>query len=297
MRGSEFAELKAFAAVVHHKSFARAADHLAVSPSALSQTIRALEERLGVRLLNRTTRSVAPSAAGERLIARLGPALDELEASVNAISEQSGKIAGTLRINLPRVCSDYFIAPRLGAFHRAHPEITLDLFVDDAIVDIVAGRFDAGIRLGERLAKDMIAVKISEELELVAIASKDYLARHGRPLKPQDLHQHRCINIRMPTSGAPYRWEFAQGRREFEMSVDGPLLVNDPGAAIMAAMDGVGIAYVIGIQAAPMLAAAKVVRVLENWSPRFPGFYLYYPSHRQVPPTLRAFVQFFKAKR
>jgi len=297
MRGSEFAELKAFAAVVHHKSFVRAADHLAVSPSALSQTIRALEERLKVRLLNRTTRSVAPSAAGERLIARLGPALEELEASVTAVSEHRDKIAGTLRINLPRVCCDYFIAPKLGAFHRAHPDITLDLFVDDAIVDIVAGRFDAGIRLGERLAKDMIAVKISEELDLAAVASKDYFARYGKPQKPQDLHQHRCINIRMPTNGAPYRWEFAQGRREFEISVAGPLLVNDAGTALQAAIDGVGIAYVIGIQATAMIAAGKLVRVLENWSPRFTGLYLYHPSHRQMPPTLRAFVQFFKARR
>jgi DNA-binding transcriptional LysR family regulator len=240
---------------------------------------------------------VAPSEAGEQLIARLGPALEELEASVTAVSEHRGKVAGTLRINLPRVCCNYFIAPKLAAFHRAHPEVVLDLFVDDAIVDIVAGRFDAGIRLGERLAKDMIAIKISDELDLVAVASKDYLARHGKPQKPQDLHQHRCINIRMPTNGAPYRWEFAQGRREFEISVEGPLLVNDPSTALRAAADGVGIAYVIGIEAASMIAEGKVVRVLENWSPRFPGFYLYYPSHRQVPPTLRAFVQFFRTKR
>jgi DNA-binding transcriptional LysR family regulator len=297
MRGSEFAELKAFAAVVNHKSFARAADHLAVSPSALSQTIRSLEERLGVRLLNRTTRSVAPSEAGVRLMARLAPALEELEASVNEVSEQRGKVAGTLRINLPRVCCEYLIAPRLGAFHRAHPEITLDLFVDDAIVDIVAGRFDAGIRLGERLAKDMVAIKISNELELTAVASKEYLSRHGKPQQPQELHQHRCINIRMPTNGAPYRWEFEHGRREFEISVQGSLIVNDSRTALQAAVDGVGLAYVIGIESAALIAEGKLVRVLESWSPRFPGFYLYYPSHRQVPPTLRAFVQFLKGRR
>jgi DNA-binding transcriptional LysR family regulator len=297
MRGSEFSELKAFAAVVDHKSFARAADHLAVSPSALSQTIRALEERLGVRLLNRTTRSVAPSEAGVRLMARLGPALEELEASITAITEHSGKLAGTLRINLPRVCCDYFIAPLLGEFYRAHPQIRLDLFVDDAIVDIVAGRFDAGIRLGERLAKDMVAVKIGPELELMAVGSKEYFAHHGKPQKPQDLHHHRCINIRMATNGAPYRWEFMQGRREFEISVEGPLIVNDPRTALQAAIDGVGITYVVGVEAAPHVAAGRLVRVLESWSPRFPGFYLYYPSHRQVPPTLRAFVQFLKGKR
>jgi DNA-binding transcriptional LysR family regulator len=297
MRGNEFAELKAFAAIVQHKSFARAADHLAVSPSALSQTIRALEERLGVRLLNRTTRSVAPSEAGARLLERLAPALEELEASVAAVTNERGKLAGTLRINLPRICCDYFIAPMLGAFHRAHPDIVLDLFVDDAIVDIVAGGFDAGIRLGERLAKDMVAIKIGDELELMALASKDYLARCGKPQKPQDLHLHRCINIRMPTRGAPYRWEFAQGRREFEISVEGPLIVNDPATALRAAMDGLGIAYVVGLQAASLIAEGKLVRVLENWSPRFPGFYLYYPSHRQVPPILRAFVQFLKGRR
>lgn len=297
MRGHEFAELRAFAAIVQHKSFARAAEHLAVSPSALSQTIRSLEERLGARLLNRTTRSVAPSEAGARLIERLAPALDALEASVAAVTNERGKVAGTLRINLSRICCDYFIAPMLGEFHRAHPDIVLDLFVDDAIVDIVAGRFDAGIRLGERLAKDMVAIKISDDLELMAVGSKDYFARHGKPQKPQDLHQHRCINIRLPTHGAPYRWEFEQGRREFEISVDGPLIVNDAATALRAAMDGVGIAYVIGLQAAPFIAQGKLVRVLQSWSPRFPGFYLYYPSHRQVPATLRAFVQFLKRKR
>lgn len=228
---------------------------------------------------------------------RLGPALEQLEASVSAVAEERGKIAGTLRINLPRVCCDYFIAPRLGEFYRAHPEITLDLVDDDAIVDIVAGRFDAGIRLGERLAKDMVAIKISDELELMALGSKDYFARNGKPQKPQDLHEHRCINIRMPTNGAPYRWEFTQGRRELEIAVEGPLIVNDPRTALQAAVDGVGIAYVVGLEAQSLMSGGQLVRVLENYWPRFPGFYLYYPSQRQVPATLRAFVQFFKYKR
>jgi DNA-binding transcriptional LysR family regulator len=296
MRGSEFAELKAFAAIVNHGSFARAAAHLRVSPSALSQTIRALEERLGVRLLNRTTRSVAPSEAGERLIARLAPSLAELEAAVADVKSLSSKPAGPLRINVPRIAATQLIAPMLGPFHQTYPDIVLDVVVDDSLTDIVAGRFDAGIRLSERLEKDMVALKIGEDLQMIAVASPAYIKQHGAPSTPRELQNHRCINFRLPTSGNLYRWEFARGQREFELSVDGPLIVNDVDLALQAAAQGVGIAYVFDDQAKVLIAAGKLTRLLEPWSPHFPGFYFYYPSRRQTRPALRALIDFLTAR-
>lgn len=296
MRGSEFSELTAFAAVVERKSFARAAAHLGISPSALSQTVRALEERLGVRLLNRTTRSVATTQAGARLIERLAPLLEQLDASLSEVKSARNAHSGLLRINMPRLACEYFIAPLLGAFARSYPEIVLDITIEDALSDIVAGRFDAGIRLGERLAQDVVAVKLGGELELMAVASPEYIARYGKPSTPGELPQHRCINIRMPTTGAVYRWEFQKGKREFEVAVAGPLIVNDAGTALRAAVDGVGITYSLDPQVKPLLAAGKLQRLLEDWSPRFPGMYLYYPGRRQPPPTLKAFIDFARER-
>jgi len=294
MRGSEFAELSAFAAIAEHGSFARAAAHLRVSPSALSQTIRGLEERLGVRLLNRTTRSVAPSDAGARLLARLTPALAELTAAVADVGTFRDKPAGLLRLNAARIAATRFIAPLLGPFHRAYPEIVLDVVVEDALTDIVLGRFDAGIRLGERLEKDMVAVKVSGDFEMMAVASPDYLARCGTPTSPRDLHRHRCINFRWPTHGGLYRWEFETGRKEFEIAVDGPLIVNDADLLVRGALEGVGIAYVLDEHVREYVEAGALTRVLARWSPKFPGFYLYYPSRRQIPPPLRAFIDFLR---
>src|SRR5712675_229320 len=219
MRGSEFAELKAFAAIVERASFARAADHLGVSRSALSQTIRQLEGRLGVRLLNRTTRSVAPTAAGSRLHERIAPMLLEMEAAVAEAVAATGRTAGTLRINTLSMAAKKLIAPRLGRFHRAHPDVALDIVIDDGLSDIVAGRFDAGIRVGERLEKDMAAVRLTSDVEMLALASPDYLARRGEPRTPADLHQHACINWRFPGSGKIYRWEFEKKRKKLEMAV------------------------------------------------------------------------------
>src|SRR5439155_14909089 len=198
MRGSEFAELKAFAAVVERASFARAAEHLGLSPSALSQTIRQLEARLGVRLLNRTTRSVAPTAAGARLHERIAPLIRDMDEAVAEASAAAGQTGGTLRINTLGMAARQIIAPRLGRFHRSHPDVVLDIVVDDALSDIVAGRFDAGIRVGGRLEKDMFAVRLTPDVEMLALASPDYLARHGEPKTPADLHRHRCINWRYP---------------------------------------------------------------------------------------------------
>lgn len=296
MRGNEFAELNAFAAVVERKSFGRAAAHLGISPSAMSQTMRALEERLGVRLLHRTTRSVAPTQAGAKLMERLGPVLEQLEASVDEVKSARNARSGLLRINVPRLACNMLIAPLLGDFARTYPEIVLDIVIDDALTDIVAGRFDAGIRLGERLAQDVIALKLGGELELIAVASPDYIRQHGKPADPKDLHRHRCINIRMPTTGALYKWEFQKGKREFEVAVSGPLIVNDADTAVRAAVDGVGIAYSLDPPIRPLLAAGKLKRVLEEWSPRFPGLHLYYPGRRQPPPTLKAFIDFVRAR-
>src|ERR1700756_4885576 len=204
MRGSEFAELKAFAAVVERASFTQAADHLGLSPSALSQTIRQLEARLGVRLLNRTTRSVAPTAAGSRLHERIAPIILEMDAAVAEAVVTTGRTAGTLRINTLGMAARKIIAPRLGRFHHAYPDVVLDIVIDDRLSDIVAGGFDAGIRVGERLEKDMFAVRLTPDVKLLALASPDYLARHGEPKTPGDLHHHACINWRFPGSGKIY---------------------------------------------------------------------------------------------
>lgn len=205
MRGSDFAELKAFVAVVERASFARAAEHLGLSPSALSQTIRQLEARLGARLLNRTTRSVAPTAAGEQLHARIAPLFQEMAEAVAAASAAAGQTSGTLRINTLGMAARQVIAPRLGRFHQVHPEVSLDIVVDDALSDIVAGRFDAGIRVGGRLEKDMIAVRLTPDVKMVAVASPAYLAQRGTPRSPADLHSHACINWRLQADGHAWR--------------------------------------------------------------------------------------------
>jgi DNA-binding transcriptional LysR family regulator len=290
MRGTDFANLNAFAAVVEHRSFVRAAAHLGITPSALSQTIRQLEERLGVRLLNRTTRSVAPTAAGERLYQRLRPAVDELDAAVTEAVSTRDRPAGMLRINAPRTAVMGLIAPRLGRFHRDNPGVILDVTVDDALTDIVAGRFDAGLRLGELLEKDMIAVRLTGEMEMMAVASADYLARHGTPETPDELHSHACLNWRWPTDGSLYRWEFEEDGREYEISVNGPIIANDIELVLQAALQGIGIAYTSHEWIEGWLKDGKLVRVLERYSPKFPGIYLYHPSRRQQPPALRAFI-------
>jgi DNA-binding transcriptional LysR family regulator len=293
MRGSEYAELRAFASIVEHGSFARAAAQLGVSPSALSQTIRGLEERLGLRLLNRTTRSVAPSDAGARLLGRLGPALGELDAALRDLRETRDAPAGALRINAPRAALQ-FIAPKLGPFHRAYPEIVLEVIVQDSLADIVAGRFDAGIRLGERLEKDMVAVPLTGKLEMMVVGTPAYFAAHGVPRTPRELAQHRCINWRMPTDQSVYRWEFERKKQKLEVAVQGPLIVNDDELALRGVLDGLGLAYLFDYHVRQLLAARKLVRVLEAWSPPFPGFYLYHPSRRYTPPTLRAFIDFVR---
>jgi len=291
MRGAEFAELKAFAAVVERASFARAADHLGLSPSALSQTIRQLEARLGVRLLNRTTRSVATTTAGSRLHERIAPMMLEMDAAVAEAVAATGRTAGTLRINTLGMAAKKIIAPRLGRFHRAHPDVVLDIVIDDGLSDIVASRFDAGIRVGERLEKDMIAVRLTPDVKMLALASPDYLSRRGEPRTPADLHRHACINWRFPGSGRIYRWGFEKKGKKFEMAVEGPLISNHQDVVIEGALQGLGILYAYdNDRVEEAIARGQLKRILVDWSLSSPGLYLYYSNRRHPQPALRAFI-------
>ena len=291
MRGSDFAELKAFAAIVERACFARAADHLGLSPSALSQTIRQLEARLGVRLLNRTTRSVAPTTAGTRLHERIAPMILEMDAAVAEAVAATGRTAGTLRINTLGMAAKKIIAPRLGRFHRAHPNVVLDIVIDDGLSDIVAGRFDAGIRVGERLEKDMIAVRLTPDVKMRALASPDYLSRRGEPTTPADLHRHACINWRFPGSGRIYHWQFERRGKKLEMGVDGPLISNHQDVVIEGALQGLGILYAYDDDRVDeAIALGRLKRVLVDWSLTSPGLYLYYSNRRHTQPALRAFI-------
>ena len=291
MRGSDFAELKAFVAVVERQSFARAAEHLGLSPSALSQTIRQLEGRIGTRLLNRTTRSVAPSASGELLYKRIAPLFREMAVAVAEAGEATGQMSGTLRINTLGIAARTIIAPRLSRFHHAHPDVVLDIVVDDSLADIVVGRFDAGIRVGGRLEKDMVAVRLTPDLNMIAVASPDYLARRGIPKSPVDLHDHACINWRLQMDGRHYRWEVKKRGQRLEVAVDGPVVTNHADIGIAAALHGLGIAYHFERDGVgEFLAQGRLVQVLADWSISRPGLFLYYPSRRHRPALLGAFI-------
>jgi len=295
MRGRDFADLNAFAAIVEHGTFARAAAHLRVSPPALSQTIRGLEERLGVRLLSRTTRSVAATDAGMRLLTRIRPVMTELDAAVADVARSLGRVAGTLRLNLPRLAG-WLIGPLLGRFHDAYPDIVLDLAIEDAITDIVKGGFEAGMRIGERLEKDMVALKVGGDYEMMAVSSPAYFVRFGVPTHPRDLHGHRCINWRWPSDKSLYRWEFERGREVLEIAVEGPLIVSDFDLAFRGALAGAGIAYGYDPRMEPSIKEGALQRVLVPWSPSFAGLSLYYPSRRQITATLQAFIDFLRSE-
>ena len=291
MRGSDFAELKAFAAVVERASFARAAEHLGLSPSALSQTIRQLEARLGARLLNRTTRSVAPTATGEQLYARIAPLFRGMAEAVAEATAAAGQIGGTLRINTLGMAATQVIAPRLGRFHQAHPDVALDIVVDDGLSDIVAGRFDAGIRVGGRLEKDMIAVRLTPDVKMIAVASPAYLAQRGVPKTPADLHGHACINWRLQMDGRTYRWEFEKKGKRLEMAVEGPLVTNHSDMGVAAAVQGLGIAYAFDRERVDgHVGQGRLVQVLADWSVAKPGLFLYYSNRRHPTPALSAFI-------
>jgi DNA-binding transcriptional LysR family regulator len=290
-----FAEMNAFVAVAERSSFAKAARQLGVSRSTLSETIRALEEKLGVRLLNRTTRSVAPTAVGERLLAELRPALESFEAAVESINVFRDKPAGYLRLTVPRPAAKQVIEPILAKFLTAHPAITLEVVTDSALTDIVRDRFDAGIRPGHRVEQDMIAVRIGEDARPTIVASPEYLARHPRPKVPGDLREHNCIRQRF-ASGVIHRWDFEKRGKCLEVIVTGSLISSDGELAIRAALDGVGMARVPAIYVAPHIASKRLVPLLEDWAPRSVGFFLYYPSRRQMPAALQAFINVLKAQ-
>lgn len=294
MRGSDYAELRALVAVADHGVFARAAAHLGVSPSALSQTIRVLEERLGARLLNRTTRSVAPTEAGERLLNRIRPLLVDLDAATAEVSASRASPSGRLRINSTRIAAHQYLRPVLGQFLAAYPGISLEIAVEDRLVDIVAEGFDAGIRLGERLQKDMIAIPLGGDLRMRVVGAPAYLTAHGAPMTPKDLRHHACVNYLQPTDQTPYRWEFEKGDRRLEASVEGQLVVSDPELAVTAVVDGVGLGYFFEGLVDPLIADGRLHPVLDDWTPPFAGFHIYYPSRRQMAPALRAWLDFMR---
>ena len=284
-------DLLAFRAVAREGSFTRAAAQMGVSPSALSHAIRGLEERVGVRLLSRTTRSVALTGAGERLLATVGPRLDEIEAELEAVGELAGQPAGTIRITTGDHAAEAILWPVLSRFLRTHPRVRAEISVSVGFVDIVAERFDAGVRLGETIAQDMIAVPIGPDLRMAAVATPDYLARHGRPLTPHDLARHDCINLRMMTLGGLYAWEFEKDGRELKVWVEGQVVFNTEALLLQAALDGFGIAYLFEDGVRAHLEAGTLVRVLEDWCDPFPGYHLYFPSRREPPATLAVLIE------
>ncbi|QKZ05405.1 LysR family transcriptional regulator [Pseudomonas eucalypticola] len=295
MRGSEFAELKAFVAIAEHGSFTRAAAYLGMSASALSQTLKALEMRVGARLFNRTTRSVALTETGAQLLARLQPTFEALEAAVAEAGAKPGTVTGRLRINSTRDAALHCLAPLVAPFLQCHPGIKLEIEVDDRLVDIVAQGYDAGVRLGERLEQDMIAVKLGGELQMMVVAAPAYLQRCTMPLTPQDLRQHACLGYRRPTDGSPYRWEFERDGKVLEVKVDGPILVSDPAMLTRVVLDGAGLAYLFAHQVQAYVEQGLLVQVLPDWTPPFAGFYLYYPS-RSMSAPLRAWVDFLRLR-
>ncbi len=291
MRGSEFAELKAFVAVVERGSFARAADHLGLSRSALSQIIRQLEARLSVRLLNRTTRSVSPTEPGRRLHERMAPMLREMDEAVAQAMGASARAAGTLRINTLSMGAKRVLAPRLGSFAQANPDVVLDIVIDDGLSDIAGEGFDAGIRVGGRLQNDMVAVRLTPDFELLAVASPEYLARHGTPRTPADLSRHACINWRFPGSGKVAGWPFKKKDKAIEFFGDGKVISNHQDIIVPAALQGLGILYAYNdSDIADALRDGRLKRVLADWSPTVPGLFLYYSSRRHMLPALRAFI-------
>ena len=289
MSAASLSDLHAFACVARLRSFRRAAAELAVSPSALSHALRNLETRLGVRLLNRTTRSVAPTEAGERLLARLSPALRDIQGALDEVNAFRDSPLGSLRLNAPRPACEQVLAPLVAAFLARHPGMQVELVADDALVDIVAAGFDAGVRFGERLQQDMVAIPIGPPQRFIVVGSPDYLARHGVPRTPRELTAHRCIRIRFP-GGALYRWEFSRAGESLDIEVNGALTVGEMPLMIHAAERGLGLAYVYASYAADALAAGRLVSVLDDWRAMDERFYLYYPSRRLLPAGLRAFV-------
>ena len=283
-------DLVAFLAVARERSFTRAAAKLGVSQSALSHTIRGLEERLGLRLLTRTTRSVAPTEAGARLFRTVGPRFEEIDAELAALTELREKPAGTIRITTGEHAAEAILWPALAEFLPRYPDIKVELIVDYGLTDIVAERYDAGVRLGEQVAKDMIAVRIGPDFRMAVIGAPAYFQRRPKPKQPQDLTAHDCINIRLPTYGGIYAWEFEKRGRELKVRVDGQWVFNSTALRLNAVLAGFGLAYLPDDRVQSHLAEGKLVRVLEDWCAPFAGYHLYYPSRRQPTPAFALLV-------
>lgn len=294
MSSGLFPAIAAFERVAHHASFTRAAAELGVSPSALSQTVRTLEGRLGVRLLDRSTRRVGVTEIGQRFLsdARLG--LTALDAAVEAVNDSRDRPAGLLRLNLSRTAADILVMPHLVAFNDAYPDITLEMNCDNALIDLVGNRFDAGIRLGENLAQDVVAIPLGGRHRIATVAAPRYLEGRTPPRTPGDLKDHRCLNARL--GGNIYRWEFSHKGRDFDIETTGPLLTNDGDILLSAVRAGAGIACAFEVQVQDDIAASRLVPLLKAWWPSFPGFYLYYPSRVHMPRKLRVFIDFMRQR-
>jgi DNA-binding transcriptional LysR family regulator len=282
--------LVAFLAVARERSFTRAAAQLGVSQSALSQTLRELEGRLGLRLLTRTTRSVAPTEAGERLFRAAAPRLDEIDAELTALSELREKPAGTIRITAHDHAVRTVLWPALKKLLPDYPDIKVEIVIDYGLTDIVAERYDAGVRSGEIVAKDMVAVRIGPDMRMAVVGAPSYVAKRPRLKTPQDLTTHTCINLRLPTHGGLYAWEFEKGGRELRVRVEGQLVFNETALMLDAALAGFGLAYLPEDQVQVHLVDSRLIRVLADWCPPFPGYHLYYPSRRQPTPAFALLV-------
>jgi len=279
-----------FLTVAEERSFTRAGKRLGVSPSAISHAMRSLEEQIGVRLLSRTTRSVAPTPAGEQLLARVRPAITDIRRALERVTGHKDHPSGRVRLLLPRFAVTTVLAPKVGQFARDYPDVVLDVTTDDSRMDIVAAGFDAGVHFGEYIEKDMIAVRVSRDHRPAIVGSPQYFKTHPLPKVPRDLLQHRCINFRHGSAGL-YRWEFEKGKKSLSVSVNGPLIVDDVGLVTRAALDGVGLAFISDENVAPHFETGALIRVLEDWCQPFPGFFLYYPSRRQQSAALSALIK------
>jgi DNA-binding transcriptional LysR family regulator len=290
MKRDDLYDLAAFAVVAEEVSFTRAAARLGMSQSALSHAIKSLEARLGMRLLSRTTRSVSTTEAGEKLLRSLRPALAEIASGLDAVGAMRGKASGTVRITATKHAVSSVIMPALPRFLASHPDIQVDMVVDDNLTDIVAERIDAGIRFGDIVEKDMIAVRIGPDIRMSVVGAPSYFTDHPAPSTPRDLARHRCINYRLIRSGGLYAWDFKNRGRPFQVRVEGPLIFNNADLLRESALEGHGLAYMYDDMVEADVKAGRLKRILEKWCPTFPGYYLYHPSRRQTPPALAAFI-------
>jgi len=290
MRRENVSDLLAFLAVARERSFTKAGKKLGISQSALSHTIRGLEERLGLRLLTRTTRSVSPTEAGDRLLASVGSRFEEIETELEALSELRDKPAGSIRITASENAATTILLPKLAHFLLQYPDIKVEIVIDYGLTDIVAQRFDAGVRSGEQVAKDMIAVRIAPDMRMAVVSAPSYFAQRSSPKKPQDLTEHNCINLRLPIHGGLYAWEFEKAGRELRVRVEGQLVLNATSQMLSAALAGVGLAYMPEQMVQAYIADGRLMRVLEDWCEPYSGYHLYYPSRRQSSPAFKLLV-------